>query len=195
MKVPRSGGAVEVDEVYKQKLHDLQIRSYFYGMPPALTKEAMVTSMSMNDENTPASVPAGLDEHLGAVPTLSPYSTTIPLDLLSIYRVGQDRVAPSSALPIGAERVLSEMQVVKLDPVNSSSDMSMLLHSVLALVEPPPRNQSKDETSSSDDPGHHDYEDDELLGAAILGFVHVYVRAQRCSGDAVTGTTCFCFFY
>ena len=195
VKVPRSGGAVEVDEVYKQKLHDLQIRSYFYGMPPALTKEAAVTSMSMNDENTPASIPAGLDEHLGAVPTLSPYSTTIPLDLLSIYRVGQDRVAPSSALPIGAERVLSEMQVVKLDPVNSSSDMSMLLHSVLALVEPPPQNQSKDETSSSDDPGHHDYEDDELLGAAILGFVHVYVRVQRCSDGAVNGTTCFCFFY
>ena len=53
VKVPRSGGAVEVDEVYKQKLHDLQIRSYFYGMSPVVPQEP--------EKNAPA----GLDEPLG----------------------------------------------------------------------------------------------------------------------------------
>lgn len=167
VKIPRSGGAVEVDDMYKQKLHDLQIRSYFYGMPKVVSTKA---GAGEDGATTEAGVPLGLDEHLGGVPTLNPYSSTIPLDLLSIYRVGQDRVAPSSALPIGAERALSEMQVVKLDPVNSSSDLSMLLHSVLALIDPPPEL----EHDAADDANVKKYDDDDLLGSTLLGFVHVY---------------------
>ena len=163
VKVPRSGGAVEVDEVYKQKLHDLQIRSYFYGMSPVIPQEPE------------KSAPAGLDEPLGGVPVLNPYSFTIPLDLLSIYRVGQDRVAPSSALPIGAERTLSEMQVVKLDPVNSPSDLSLLLHSVLALIEPPAALEHHEENAASEETPAKEYNDDELLGSTLLGFIHMYV--------------------
>jgi len=163
VKIPRSGGAVEVDEVYQQKLHDLQIRSYFYGMPLGRPRE-----LGSSGESGVAAA-LGLDEPLGGVPSLNPYSSTIPFDLLKIYRVGQDRVAPSSALPIGAERALSEMQVVKLDPVNSSSDLSLLLQSVLALVETPPPK------ADADSEAEREYTDDELLGASLLGFVHVYV--------------------
>lgn len=163
VKVPRSGGAVEVDEVYKQKLHDLQIRSYFYGMSPVVPQEP--------EKNAPA----GLDEPLGGVPVLNPYSFTIPFDLLSIYRVGQDRVAPSSALPIGAERTLSEMQVVKLDPVNSPSDLSLLLHSVLALIEPPAALEHHEENAASEETPAKVYNDDELLGSTLLGFIHMCV--------------------
>ena len=163
VKVPRSGGAVEVDEVYKQKLHDLQIRSYFYGMSPVVPQEP--------EKNAPA----GLDEPLGGVPVLNPYSFTIPFDLLSIYRVGQDRVAPSSALPIGAERTLSEMQVVKLDPVNSPSDLSLLLHSVLALIEPPAALEHHEENAASEETPVKEYNDDELLGSTLLGFIHMCV--------------------
>lgn len=166
VKIPRSGGAVEVDEVYQQKLHDLQIRSYFYGMPLCRPRE-------LSSEESGAAAALGLDEPLGGVPSLNPYSSTIPFDLLQIYRVGQDRVAPSSALPIGAERALSEMQVVKLDPVNSSSDLSMLLQSVLALVETPPPREGADGKAEGE------YTDDELLGASLLGFVHVYVVTLR----------------
>ncbi|WFD25243.1 polynucleotide 5'-hydroxyl-kinase [Malassezia nana] len=159
VKIPRSGGAVEVDEVYQQKLHDLQIRSYFYGMPLVRPRD-----LGLSDESG-ITTTLGLDETLSGVPMLNPYSSTIPLDLLHIYRIGQDRVAPSSALPIGAERALSEMQVVKLDPANSSADLALLLHSVLALVETP--------SKAADENAEREYTDDELLGSSLLGFVHI----------------------
>ncbi|KAL4401551.1 Cleavage polyadenylation factor subunit Clp1 [Malassezia pachydermatis] len=187
VKIPRSGGAVDVDEVYKQKLVDLQIRSYFYGMSSPSKETA-----AADDEasGTQPAFQAVMSEPLGGVPTLNPYSSTIPLDLLQVFRIGQDRVAPSSALPIGAERALSELQVVKLDPTNNSSDLSSLLHSVLALIEPPPRKEPV-----SDDEPDAMYDDDELLGSTLTGFVHVYVclfshavrnsipiaRSSRCS--------------
>ena len=114
----------------------------------------------------------GHAEPLGGVPTLNPYSSSIPIDLLSIYRVGQgasraahpDRIAPSSALPIGAERVVSELQVVKLDPLNSSSDLSTLLHSIIALVDVP-GDMEVNEDGLPTESG--------LLRASVLGFLHV----------------------
>ncbi len=63
----------------------------------------------------------GHADPLGGVPSLSPYSTTIPFDLLEIYKVGQESLAPSSALPIGASRTVTETQLVKLDPTNSAA--------------------------------------------------------------------------
>lgn len=150
--------AVDVDEVYKQKLQDLQIRSYFYGMQPAIPKA------TGEEEHTSEALP-GHAEPLGGVPTLNPYSSTIPLDLLSIYRVGQDRIAPSSALPIGAERVVSELQVNKLDPLNSSSDLSSLLHSVIALIELP---SDAEELGEGELPSEAT-----LLSAGLVGLLHV----------------------
>lgn len=75
-----------------------------------------------------------------------------------------DRIAPSSALPIGAERVVSELQVVKLDPVNSSSDTSSLLHSIVALVDVPSDVELNEDGLPSEM---------SLLRAGVLGFIHV----------------------
>lgn len=166
VKMPKSGGAVEADEVYKQRLQDLQVRSYFYGLGATQAPE--------EDGTSRATVP-GHSEPLGGVPTLNPYSTTIPIDLLDIYRIGQDRVAPSSALPIGATRVVSEIQVVKLDQENSSSDLSSLMHSVLAVVERP---QAKEPTEKSEGEAQQppaEVSEDELIGAPVIGFIHMYV--------------------
>lgn len=166
VKLQRSGGAVEIDDVLKQKLQDLQVRSYFYGMAPPVKADDANISLTGLD----AGVRSALEEPLGGVPPLNPYSSTVPLDLLQIYRIGGERVAPSSALPIGAERVLSELQIAKLDPVNSSSDMGSLLHSVIALIDPPPR---RDDVAEGDDASVFD--EDQLLGSTIVGFVHMYV--------------------
>lgn len=160
-----------MDEVYKQKLQDLQVRTYFYGMPTMQPKE------TEGDGPAGQSALPGHTEPLGGVPTLNPYSSTIPLDLLQIYRVGQDRVAPSSALPIGAERVVSEMQVTKLDPLNSPSDMSLLLHAVLALIELPQTDEEPDPERLPNEAA--------LLGASIMGLVHVYVESTYAAPKSI----------
>ncbi|PWN51580.1 hypothetical protein IE53DRAFT_410064 [Violaceomyces palustris] len=84
IKLPKSGGVVELDETYKQRLRSLQVRSYFYGGSLPKVNES-------HDPSDPSSKPflPGHSEPLGGLPTLNPYSTTIPLDLLEIYRVGQ----------------------------------------------------------------------------------------------------------
>ncbi|KAI3625762.1 hypothetical protein CBS9595_001123 [Malassezia furfur] len=151
VKMPKSGG----------KLQDLQIRSYFYGMQPAIPKDI---GSGEAEEGTAlyggrAPLP-GHTEPLGGVPTLNPYSSSIPLDLLGLFH----RIAPSSALPIGAERVVSELQVVKLDPINSTSDTSSLLHSIVALVDVPSDVELNEDGLPSEM---------SLLRAGVLGFIHV----------------------
>ena len=70
-------------------------------------------------------------------------------------------MAPSSALPIGATRTVSEMQPVKIDPASHASG---LLNAVLALLAPP----------------YHDDEaeryDEEVLDLHVVGFLAVYVH-------------------
>lgn len=143
------------------------MRTYFYGLGPFSPKAAAQEGDTEAAAAAPNSLP-GHAEALSGLPTLNPFSTTIPLDLLEIYRIGQDRVAPSSALPIGAERVVSELQVTKLDVANSSSNLSSLLHNVLALVEPPRGGGEPGKPDSAVEPT-----DDELLGANVLGLLHV----------------------
>ncbi|KAG0325485.1 Cleavage polyadenylation factor subunit clp1 [Dissophora globulifera] len=58
---------------------------------------------------------------------LAPYSTNIGYHEVEILRVGEGTLAPSSALPIGEDRKVSETQVVKVEPGEH------LLHSVLAV--------------------------------------------------------------
>ncbi|CAG8574258.1 12561_t:CDS:10, partial [Acaulospora morrowiae] len=80
---------------------------------------------------------------------LSPYSTTINLNEVSIYRVGVGSLAPSSALPIGIDRKVSETQLVKVEPDD------LIRHSILALTS----SNSADERS--------------LLESNIIGFIRV----------------------
>jgi polyribonucleotide 5'-hydroxyl-kinase len=64
-------------------------------------------------------------------------------------------MAPSSALPIGAARILSEIQPTIIDPASSSSK---LLNKVLALLAP----FNADETERYDE---------EILDLHVIGFL------------------------
>ncbi|CBQ73472.1 related to Pre-mRNA cleavage complex II protein Clp1 [Sporisorium reilianum SRZ2] len=161
IKLPKSGGVVELDETYRARLKALQVKTYFYG-------GSSVGGAAAQEGGVPKVVLPGHADPLGGVPSLSPYSTTIPFDLLEIYRVGQESLAPSSALPIGASRTVTETQLVKMDPTNSAADQTSLLHSVLALIQPPRGGGGAGQPDSSTNPT-----DDEIIGAPILGFVHV----------------------
>lgn len=66
-------------------------------------------------------------------------------------------MAPSSALPIGATRVVSEMQPVLVDPAQAGSG---LLNAVLALLAPP-------------NPDENERYDEEVLDLTVTGFIVV----------------------
>lgn len=66
-----------------------------------------------------------------------------------------ETMAPSSALPIGATRVVSEMQPVPVDP---SQPGSRLLNAVLALLAPP-------------NPDENERYDEEILDLTVTGFL------------------------
>ncbi len=89
---------------------------------------------------------------------LAPLSAAINIDDLTIYRIGGGGVAkpysdlcptkvphtgamaPSSALPVGAARTISELQPVPVDPSQKGSG---LLNAVLALLSPPASDESE----------------------------------------------------
>ena len=96
LKLPKSGGVVKEDDAYKSRLRNAQVRTYFYG---GSTAHASISSRKAGDDDggnalnkdgpeKVTKVP-GDDEPLGGLGHLNPYSQTIPLDLLEIYRVGQ----------------------------------------------------------------------------------------------------------
>ncbi|CAG8489886.1 2045_t:CDS:10, partial [Ambispora leptoticha] len=82
---------------------------------------------------------------------LQPFNASIDFHSLSIYRVGFGSLAPSSALPIGIDRKVSETQLVRVEPDET------LRHSILALIT----------ADSADEPA--------LLEANVAGFLYVYV--------------------
>lgn len=67
-------------------------------------------------------------------------------------------MAPSSALPIGGTRILSEMQPVLIDPSQTGSG---LLNAVLALLAPLNRDESE-------------RYDEEILDLNVTGFIVMY---------------------
>jgi polyribonucleotide 5'-hydroxyl-kinase len=111
---------------------------------------------------------------------LSPSSTVVSFDDVSIYRIGEGTVsssskpqvkfmiimieslAPSSALPIGATRVVSEMQPAQVDPAHSGSG---LLNAVLALL-------------TSPNPDENERYDEEILDLNVIGFLVVCVLSD-----------------
>lgn len=70
-------------------------------------------------------------------------------------------MAPTSALPIGATRVVSEMQPLAVDPAQPGSG---LYNAILAIVAPP-------------NPDEAERYDEEILDLNVLGFVVVYVSS------------------
>jgi len=142
VKIPKSGGVVELDHAYRERIHNHQLHTYMYGQviqpPPG------ITSASLGGESLTDLV-------------LSPSSTVINFDDLSIFRIGAETMAPSSALPIGATRVVSEMQPVPVDPAQPGSG---LLNAVLAVLAPP----------NSDENERYD---EEILDLSVTGFIIV----------------------
>ncbi|KAF9971323.1 Cleavage polyadenylation factor subunit clp1 [Actinomortierella ambigua] len=86
---------------------------------------------------------------------LAPFSTMVHFHDVEILRVGEGSLAPTSALPIGEDRKVSETHVVQVE----ASDL--LLHSVLAVSN---ANHTKLET---------DKDEREVLESSLAGFVYV----------------------
>ncbi|KAG2020161.1 cleavage/polyadenylation factor ia subunit Clp1p [Coprinopsis cinerea AmutBmut pab1-1] len=142
VKIPKSGGVVELDSSYRERVQRYQLQTYMYGHP--VQPPVGVTGGTLGGE-TPS--------HL----VLSPSSTVMKFGDLSIYRIGTENMAPSSALPINAMRQVSEMQPV---PVNPASPGSGLHGAVLALLAP-------------FNPDENERYDEEILDLSVIGFVYV----------------------
>jgi len=142
VKIPKSGGVVELDHAYRERVHSYQLHAYMYGQkidPPPGVSSGLVGGEAATEL------------------ILSPSSTIINIGDLTIYRVGPESMAPSSALPIGAARTLSEMQPTLLDPASSST---RLVNRVLALLAP--FNEDENERY-----------DEEILDLPAVGFLVV----------------------
>ncbi|TRM56420.1 hypothetical protein BD626DRAFT_507954 [Schizophyllum amplum] len=142
VKVPKSGGVVELDAAYKERIHRYQMHAYFYGHvihPPAGVSNPLLGGEAPSDL------------------ILSPSSTVISFKDLAIYCIGAESMAPSSALSIGAVRLISEMQPVLVDPALPGSG---LLNAMLAVLAPL-------------NPDENERYDEELLDLTVGGFVAV----------------------
>ncbi|KAJ7510160.1 Pre-mRNA cleavage complex II protein Clp1-domain-containing protein [Mycena galericulata] len=143
VKIPKSGGVVELDHLYRERVHNYQLHTYMYGQiipPPPGISSASLGGETLSDL------------------VLAPSSTVINFDDLSIFRIGAETMAPSSALPIGAARAVSETQAVPIDPAQPGSG---LLNAVLAVLAPP---------VNTDDSERYD---EEILDLPISGFIIV----------------------
>ncbi|KAH8106888.1 Pre-mRNA cleavage complex II protein Clp1-domain-containing protein [Cristinia sonorae] len=151
VKIPKSGGVVELDSLYRARVHKYQMHSYMYGERvnpplglPSLADASPLTGYIIGGEQSTDL-------------TLAPLSSVINFDDLSIWRIGEETMAPTSALPIGAARVVSEMQPLHIDP---SLPGSGLYNAVLAILAPP-------------HPDEVERYDEEILDLTVTGFVVV----------------------
>ncbi|KAL1762178.1 Pre-mRNA cleavage complex II protein Clp1-domain-containing protein [Schizophyllum commune] len=142
VKIPKSGGVVELDAAYRERVHKYQMHTYFYGH--VLHPLSGVSNALLGGE-------------AAADLVLSPSSTVIGFGDLSIYRIGAESMAPTSALSIGAVRLISEMQPVQVDP---SAPGSGLLNALLAVLAPL-------------NPDENERYDEELLDLTVSGFIAV----------------------
>ncbi|KAG9003471.1 Cleavage polyadenylation factor subunit clp1 [Tulasnella sp. JGI-2019a] len=147
VKIPKSGGVVDLDYAYRTRILSHQTRSYFYG-----------PSVHVPDWLDPSAIGGEASIDLN----LSPYSMTVKFGDIKIFRIGAESMAPSSALPIGASRVITELEPVAIDPSAPG-----LLHMVLALLSSPSQGsagkQEEDEGLS----------DEDLISSNVVGFILV----------------------
>ncbi|CAD6578790.1 MAG: Cleavage polyadenylation factor subunit clp1 [Tremellales sp. Tagirdzhanova-0007] len=125
LRIPKSGGAVDLDDTFRQSSQAFQIRAYFYG-EPSLPKE--ISSL----------VGRSVARETG----LSPYSFQIGWETLTILRVGEENAAPSSALPIGSTHALSPTRLTRVNP-SGPAHVVRLLNTVLAIVAIKPEDRLK----------------------------------------------------
>ncbi|KAG8887086.1 Cleavage polyadenylation factor subunit clp1 [Tulasnella sp. 332] len=145
VKIPKSGGVVDLDYAYRSRILSYQIRSYFYG-----------PSVHVPDWLDPSAIGGEASMDLN----LSPYSMAVKFGDIKIFRIGAESMAPSSALPIGASRVITELQPVAVDPAAPG-----LLHMVLALLPLSPQGSKQDDEDG--------FTDEELISLDIVGFILV----------------------
>ncbi|KAH7873659.1 Pre-mRNA cleavage complex II protein Clp1-domain-containing protein [Lentinula edodes] len=140
LKIPKSGGVVELDHNYRERVHKYQMHAYMYG-------ETMPSPIGIRGGTQGGETLTDF--------TLAPSANVISFSDLTIYRIGAETMAPSSALPVGAARVVSEIQPVLVDPLQPGSG---LLNAVLAVLAPyhPDENERYDE---------------ELLDLTVVGFI------------------------
>jgi len=116
VKIPKSGGVVELDLQYRQRVHAQQLHTYFYGQTIAPPRGLSASAIGDADFDG----------------KLAPSSSVVPFGgELSFLRIGEKSMAPSSALPIGATRTVNEMQPISLDPASPGSG---LLNAIVALL-------------------------------------------------------------
>lgn len=84
---------------------------------------------------------------------LNPYSLIIPYLDVEIRKIGQELIAPSSALPLGTDIKVDETKMVKIDAGN------ILLHSVLAVSNAVCENEED--------------ESDLVLKSSVAGFIYM----------------------
>jgi len=82
IRVPKSGGAVDLDDNFRQVVQSFQVRTYFYGEPSLPKEISGLVGRSM-------AIEAGL----------SPYSFQIGWETLVVLRVGEGVYLRSSASP------------------------------------------------------------------------------------------------
>ncbi|KAH9996872.1 Pre-mRNA cleavage complex II protein Clp1-domain-containing protein [Russula vinacea] len=129
VKIPKSGGVVELDVQYRQRVHAQQLHTYFYGQTIAPPRGLSASTIGDAD----------FDGHL------APSSSVIPFSELSFLRIGEKSMAPSSALPIGATRTVNEMQPINLDPASPGSGLLNAIVALLALPTHPEETERYDE--------------------------------------------------
>ena len=106
---------------------------------------------------------------------LSPQSMTIKIDNLKVFRITEDKVAPSSALPIGASRVLENTQLERVN-FESSSQLLTLVHSLLYLVKWPDANDVLNKHAKEFE---GDLDSKDLIRADLVGFLIVWVSTRN----------------
>ncbi|KAG8811709.1 Cleavage polyadenylation factor subunit clp1 [Serendipita sp. 399] len=158
LKIPRSPGVVDLDTAYCERIQAYQVKNYFYGSPIQLPSELSAAFNTAGGREGQGLSGLNLGGEAAVMDlALSPHSSVISFDDLSIYRIGQDSFAPSSALPIGASRALGEMQPVKIDPSQPGQGIVNIVLAVLSLTEAP----------------EMDIEE-AILDADVLGFIVIH---------------------
>lgn len=161
IRIPKSGGAVDLDDTFREISHAWAVRSYFYG-EPSLPKElgglmgrmiAMEQGLSpysfqigfetltvirvgegeSKSETGGAGVGAGFPVSPNSRPAASNRVIVLPDDRVEADTSMTEHAAPSTALPLGSTRILSPTRLTRVDPTGPAHAVR-LLNTVLAIV-------------------------------------------------------------